>query len=180
MPLRSVVCGTVTIVACLLPPAGQAVRANTEPSRDPHHHKPAATAAAMELPVFQAGLWQYRQTMVKDDSPARRVSMLMKCADPSTEMRTKMAQLESDSCQFAPVARQHNRYTTRWTCLTPEGPMSFRAVLIARGTTGYEYLNEVRTQQGVTRHMTVAARVGDCPGRGAPPMSPNPKPMPRT
>jgi len=180
MPLRSVVCGTVTLVAfCLLPPAGQPVSANTEPSRNPHQ-KPAAIAAAVELPVFQAGLWQYRQTVVKDDSPIRQISMLRKCADPSTEIRTRMAQLESRSCQFAPLAHQHNRYMARWTCPTPQGPMSFRAVLIAKGATGYEYLNEVRTAQGVTRHRIVAARVGECPDRGGPPMNPNLKAMPRT
>lgn len=106
--------------------------------------------------------------------------MLTKCADPSTEMRTRMAQLESSSCRFAPLARQHDRYMAAWTCLTPQGPMSFRAVLIARGTTGYEYVNEVHTAQGMTRHRTIAARVGECPNRGGPPMSPNPKPMPRT
>ena len=59
MPVRSAAFGTLTIVACcLLPPAGQPARANTEPNRSTHHHKPAPqTTAAAGLPVFQAGLW---------------------------------------------------------------------------------------------------------------------------
>lgn len=137
-------------------------------------------AASVQLPVFQAGLWQYRRTVVKSDAPTPHVSMLRKCADPSAEIRTKMTQLESRSCQFAPLAHQRNRYLARWTCATPLGPMSFRAVLIAKGATSYEDLNEMRSTQSVTRQRIEAVRVGECPARDGSQLSPNPKPMPHT
>jgi hypothetical protein len=135
----------------------------------------------VELPAFQAGLWQYRRTVVKDDSPSPRISMLRKCADPSTEIRTKMAQLESRSCQFTPFARQQNRYTASWTCPTPNGPMSFRAVLIVKGVTGYTDLSEMRSAQHVARWRIEAIRIGACPENApSPPSSPSPNPLPRT
>jgi hypothetical protein len=118
---------------------------------------------------------------VKDNSPARRVSLLRRCAEPSAEIRTKMAQLESRSCQFTPFARQQNRYTASWTCPTPEGPMSFRAVLIVKGAAGYTDLSEVRSTQHVSRQRIEAIRIGACP-ENAPstPSSPSSKPLPRT
>ena len=123
----------------------------------------------MELPVFQAGLWVYRRTVVKDSSRTRQVSMLRTCADPSAEMRTKMAQLESRSCQFAPLTRRHGGYFSSWICTTPEGPTRFRSVLIAKGANGYTHLSEMRNAQSVTRQRIEAVRVGECPARGGSP-----------
>jgi len=182
MPVRSAAFGTLTIVACcFLPPAAQPARANSEPSRSPHHHRPAAiTAAGVELPVFQAGLWQYRRTVVKDGSPTPQVSMLRKCADPSTEIREKMAQLKRRSCQFAPLARRRGRYFSSGICPTPEGPTRFRAVLIVRGAGGYTDVSEVRTREHVARQRIEATRIGACPENGpSTPSSPNSKPLPR-
>jgi hypothetical protein len=106
--------------------------------------------------------------------------MLRKCADPSTEIRTKMAQLESRSCQFTPLARQRNRYTASWTCPTPQGPMSFRAVLVVKGATGYTDLSEIRSTQHVARQRIEATRIGACPENGpSTPRTPNFKPRPR-
>jgi hypothetical protein len=133
----------------------------------------------VELPVLQPGLWQYRRTVVKDDSPTRQVSMLKKCADPSTEIRTKMAQLGSRSCRFAPLAHRHGRYFSSWTCPTPLGPTRFRAVLIVRGATGYTDLSEMRAGQSVTRQRIEAAWIGECPGnQHGSPFHPQPKPTP--
>jgi hypothetical protein len=120
----------------------------------------------VELPAFQAGLWQYRRTVVKDDSPSPRISMLRKCADPSTEIRTKMAQLESRSCRFAPLVRRRGRYLSTWICPTPEGPTRFRAVLIVKGATGYTDLSEMRSAQHVARQRIEATRIGACPENG--------------
>jgi hypothetical protein len=180
MSLRSAVFGTLTTVGCcLLPPLGHPAHASTEPPRSTHH-KPATTATpAVELPFFAPGLWEYRRTVVKDDSPSPQISMLRKCADPSTEIRKKMADLGKRSCRFAPLAHRHHRYVSNWTCPTPLGPTRFRAVLIVRGPTGYTDLSEMRTTEHVARQRIDAARIGECPASGLGGQSgPNPQEMP--
>jgi len=168
MPVRSTAFGTLaTALCCLLLPTAQPAHANTEPSRSPEHHKPVQTnAAAVQLPVFQAGLWQYRRTVVNSDSPTPHVSILKKCADPSTEIREKMAQLGHNGCQFAPLARRHGRYISSWTCPTPLGPTTFRAVLIVRGAVRYTDLSEMRAANHFARQRIEAAWIGECSTSG--------------
>ena len=166
MSLRSAVFGLLTLGSCLLPPLGQPADANTEPPRSTSH-PPATTApAAVELPFFQPGLWEYRRTAVKDGSTSPQISMLQMCADPSFEIRKKMAELGKRGCRFAPLTRRHQRYFSRWVCPTPLGPTRFRAVLIVRGTAGYTDLSEMRTTEHVTRQKIEAARIGECPASG--------------
>ena len=168
MPVRSAVFGSLTIVGCcLLPPFAHPARATPGPTPSPHHQKPAKTAAgAVELPFFQPGLWEYRRTVMNDDSPGPQVSMLRKCADPSTEIRQKKAQLESRSCKFAPLARRHGRYISSWTCPTPLGPTKFRAVLIVRGAVRYTDLSEMRAANHFARQRIEAAWIGECSTSG--------------
>jgi hypothetical protein len=105
--------------------------------------------------------------------------MLRKCADPSTEIRKKMAELGKRSCQFAPLAHLWGRYVTSWTCPTPLGPTRFRAVLIVRGAVAYTDLSEMRTAEHVARQRIEAARIGECPASGTvTPGTPHPKPTP--
>ena len=167
MSLRRVLFGTLTLAGCcLLPPFGRPSHANTEPPRSTHH-KPATTAAAaVELPFFEPGLWEYRRTVVKDGVPSPQITMLRKCADPSTEIRSKMAELGKRSCRFAPLTLRHQRYLSRWTCPTPLGPTRFRAVLIVRSPAGYTDLSEMRTTEHVARQRIEAARIGECPASG--------------
>jgi hypothetical protein len=119
--------------------------------------------AVVELPFFEPGMWEYRRTVVKDDYPSPQISMLRKCADPSTEMRRKMAELGKRSCRFAPLAHRKHRYISSWICPTPLGPARFRGVLIVRGTAGYTDLSEMRTTEHVARQRIEAARIGECP-----------------
>jgi hypothetical protein len=180
MPLRSAVFGTLTTVGCcLLAPVGHPAHANTEPPRSTHHKPATKAAAAVELPFFEPGLWEYRRTVVKDDSPGPQVSMLRKCADPSAEIRRKIAELGKRSCRFAPLAHRLHRYISSWTCPTPLGPTRFRAVLTVRGTAGYTDLSEMRTTEHVARQRIEAARIGECPASGHDrQFRPNPQAMP--
>ena len=164
MPVRSAAYGTLAMVGCcLLPPLGHRAHASTEPPRSANH-APATTApAAAEIPFFQPGLWEYRRTMVKDGTPSPQISTLRKCADPSTEIRSKMAELGKRSCRFAPLKYRLHRYFSSWICPTPLGPTRFHAVLIVRGTAGYTDLSEMRTTEHVTRQRIEAARIGECP-----------------
>jgi hypothetical protein len=181
MPVRSAAFGTLAMVGCcLLPPFGHPAHANTELPRSTHH-KPTTMAAAADLPFFEPGLWEYRRTVVKDGVPSARIAMLRKCADPSTEIRTKIAELGKRSCQFAPLKHRPHRYITSWICPTALGPTRFRAVLIVRSPVGYTDLSEMRTREHVSRQRIEAARIGECPASGSDkPFRPNPQPIPRT
>ena len=178
MPIRSAAFGTLMMVGCcLLPSLGHRAHANTEPPRS-SHHKPSTMAAAADLPLFEPGLWEYRRTVMKDSMSSPQVSMLRKCADPTTEIRTKMADLGKRSCQFARPTHRPQRYFSSWICPTALGPTRFRAVLIVRGPAGYTDLSEMRSMQHVTRQRIEAARIGECPASGSDRQSPpNPQAM---
>jgi hypothetical protein len=133
----------------------------------------------VELPFFEPGLWEYRRTLVKDGIPSRQITVLRKCADPSTEIREKMAQLRKRDCQFAPLVHRLHRYNSSWICPTVLGPTRFHAVLIVRGSVGYTDLSEMRTTESVTRQRIEAARIGDCPASGPEKQfRPHPQPPP--
>ena len=178
MSLRSAVLGPLTLGCCLFPGLGQPAHATTEPPHSTHDKPATAAAPAVELPFFQPGLWEYRRTVVQDGVPSPQISMLRKCADPSVEIRRKMAELGKRGCRFAPLTRRHQRYFSRWVCPTPLGPTRFRAVLIVRGTAGYTDLSEMRTTEHVTRQRIEAARIGECPANGpGRQFQPNPQAM---
>jgi len=162
MPIRSDHVATLTILGCCaLAPFGHDARA-----ADPPPPAPAATVA--ELPDFQAGLWEYRRLAVTSDSARPRLDMLRKCADPSGEIRSKKAQLESRGCRFAPFVRRDGRYVSSWTCPTPEGPITYSQMLIVRDRTSYAAISEIRVgRQRVVHQKMQARRLGECP-HGAP------------
>jgi len=166
MPVRSAAFGTLAMVSSwLLPPIGHPAHATTEPSHS-ENHPPAKAPAGAEIPFFQPGLWEYRRTMVKDGTPSPQISTLRKCADPTVEIREKMAELGKRSCRFAPLAHRQHRYFTSWICPTPLGPTRFHAVLIVRGPAGYTDLSEMRTTEHVARQRIEASRIGECPTNG--------------
>jgi hypothetical protein len=122
----------------------------------------------VDLPDFQPGLWEYRRLAVTSDSARPRFATLRKCADPSAEIRSKMAQLESRGCQFAPFVRRDGRYVSTWTCPTPEGPIIYRHMLIVRDRTSYAAISEIRLgRQRVMQQKMQARRLAECP-RGVP------------
>jgi hypothetical protein len=142
--------------------------------------EPGATsaAAAVELPNFQAGLWEYRRTVVKGDTASPQVSTLTKCVDPSAEIRKKMAELKSRNCQFAPLRRHGDSYASSWTCPTTDGAIRFRSVLTVTDPTSYVDMSETRSAQGVIQQKMEARRLGECPAPSvnAPPGSAKPPP----
>jgi hypothetical protein len=163
MPMRSAAFGTLAAMGCcLLPPLGHPAHASHEPPRSTHHKHATLSAPEADLPFFQPGLWEYRRTVVSDASPAPQISILRKCADPSTEIRRKMAQLGHRGCRFAPLAHRRGRYISSWTCPTRLGPTRFRAVLIVRDAARYTDLSEMRAGAQVARQRIEAAWIGEC------------------
>jgi hypothetical protein len=180
--VRSAVFGTLTTVGCaLVSPFGQPAHAITEPPRNGHAGPPTTARAAAELPFFEPGLWEYRRTVVKDGIPSPQISILRKCADPTTEIRTKMVELGKRSCRFAPLTHRPHRYFSSWICPTPLGTSRFRAVLIVRGTVGYTDLSEMRVMEHMTRQRIEAVRIGECPANERERhFRPNPQALPNT
>ena len=162
MPVWSARYRTLTIFGgCAVMLLGQSAR-----GADPPASAPAATTA--ELPDFQPGLWEYRRLAVTSDSARPRLDTLRKCADPSGEIRSKKAQLESRGCQFAPFVRRDGRYVSSWTCPTPEGPIIYRHMLIVTDRTSYAAISEIRLGRQRMMHQKMQARrLGECP-HGAP------------
>jgi hypothetical protein len=122
-----------------------------------------AVAKAAELPLFQAGLWEYRRIVVESGAARPRFATLRKCADPSSEIRRKLAQLKGRQCQFAPVVLRDGGYVSSWTCPTPEGPLTFRHVLIVKDPGSYLAMSETRLGQRVIQQKIEARRLGECP-----------------
>jgi hypothetical protein len=174
MPVRSPQLTTmIAVSACLLVLiTGTAVRAAEPPAAA----APTAGSetSAVELPRFQAGLWEYRRTLVRGDTAKPQVTTIKKCADPAAEMREKIEDLRKKNCQFTPLRRNEDHYLSSWLCPTPSGPMRFRDVLIARDLTSYQDVSETHSAQHVTQQKIEARRLGECPGLGSG------VPMPRT
>ena len=87
--------------------------------------------SAVELRRFQPGLWEYRRTLVSGNSAKPQVSTVRKCADPSADIRKKIADLRKRNCQFTPLRRKQDHYLSSWICQTPKGAMRFHDVLKA-------------------------------------------------
>src|SRR5205807_9210668 len=54
--------------------------------------------AQLSYPVFLPGLWEYRRTLVSEQSAKPQVSTVRKCADPGADSREKMAALRKENC----------------------------------------------------------------------------------
>jgi hypothetical protein len=178
MPVRSPqLTSMIAVGACLLVLiTSTAVRAADPPAAPTRAPAAGSEASAVELPRFQAGLWEYRRTLVRGDTAKPQVTTIRKCADPAAEMREKMADLRKKNCQFAPLKRKQDRYVSSWTCPTSGGLMRFRDVLIAKDATSYQDVSETRSAQRATEQKIEATRLGECPGLGAgAPLRPTPK-----
>jgi hypothetical protein len=178
MTVRSLhLASTIALVGCLLLFSGAPTRAAdpepvatspATPAAAPAAlatPAPAADTAAVELPRFRSGLWEYRRTLMRGGKP--QVSTTRKCADPGADMREKMAQLKKKNCQFAPLRRSNEHYISSWTCQTPTGAMRFRDVLTATDDSSYQDVSETHTAQHISQQKLEARRVGECPGLGA-------------
>ncbi len=161
----------------LLPAAPFSARAANPEQRAPASTAPAATA---QLPDFRPGLWEFRRTLRSGPGAKPQEATLRKCANPGADMREKWADLEKKHCQFTPLIRSDDRYTSSWICPTAAGPIRFRDVLTVRNAHSYEDVSESRSGQKVSEQRIVATRLGECPGLGAavpaPPITKRPPP----
>src|SRR2546423_4495200 len=102
--------------------------------------EPVQDTAAVELPSFRPGLWEYRRTLMRSGGP--QVSTTRKCTNPGGEMREEIAELQQKNCQVAPLKRSRQHYISSWVCQTPSGAMRFRDVLTATDDSSYQDVGE--------------------------------------
>jgi len=124
---------------------------------------PAQSAADMGLPSFHSGKWQYQRSVISGSGGTPRQATISKCADPSQEMRSKLAELKQKGCRFSPTTHAGTTYSTTWTCPAHGGLLSLSQVITVTGESSYEDSTEARFQDQVTRTRIVATRVGECP-----------------
>jgi hypothetical protein len=176
--VRSVSAATILISSLLLV-AGPRWAASAEPTSRPpavaetpqpprvtSPTRGAAATAGSDLPHFQPGLWEYRQTVMNPGAGKPQVRTLQKCSDPTTEFKQKMAELEKKGCQFLPTERNQQGYVSQWTCPTSAGPVRFRDVLISQSDTTYQTVSEAHTGEQVVHSTVDAVRLGECAAGG--------------
>jgi len=156
---------------------------------------PPQSGAEADVPALQPGMWQYERTVTSRNrtppgqpslAPSKPVqTKVSKCANPTEEMRNKIAELKKKGCRFLPTVHTGNTYRASWACPTHGGVLALAQVLTVENDRGYEDDSEARFEEQVTRTKIVATRVGDCPLLPAvptqrhrpPPLSP-PRPSP--
>jgi hypothetical protein len=128
----------------------------------------ASPSAAVELPTFKPGMWQYqRTTMVAGARGKPANTTVRKCSDPNKEIRDKRAQMKEKGCQFAPMSREGSHYRSTFMCPVKGGSLTMSEVITVKGDSSYQEAHESRYGKQVTHTTIVATRVGECSPTGA-------------
>ena len=120
------------------------------------------SAADLGLPSFQPGNWQYQRSVISATGAAPRQATISKCANPSQEMRNKLAELKQKGCRFSPTTHTGNSYSTSWTCPARGTLLAMTQVITVTSDSSYEDSTEARLQEQITRTKIVATRIGEC------------------
>jgi hypothetical protein len=130
-------------------------------------------SAAVDLPAFQPGMWEYtRTTQVTGARSKPESATVRKCSDPNREMREKLARMKQKGCQVAPMTRQDNHYRSSFSCPMKGASLRMSDVITVKNAASYEYANETHYGERHTHTTIVAHRVGEC----SPPAAHSPNP----
>ncbi len=163
LPARPVAPFTAVLLAAL-----SGVRAADVPAPTVRTPAPAAapaqaeSAADLGLPSFQPGNWQYQRSVISATGAAPRQATISKCADPSQEMRSKLAELKQKGCRFSTTTHTGDSYSTSWTCPARGTLLVMTQVITVTSDSSYQDSTEARLQEQITRTKIVATRVGEC------------------
>jgi Protein of unknown function (DUF3617) len=184
-PLNLSLAGPVVPFAAVLVSALSSVRAAdvpapapTVPASSPATAPAAESAADLGLPSFQPGNWQYQRSVISATGAAPRQATISKCANPSQEMRNKLAELKQKGCRFSPTTHTGNSYSTSWTCPARGTLLVMTQVITVTSDSSYEDSTEARLQEQITRTKIVATRVGECSPLAGVPKKHRPRPPP--
>jgi hypothetical protein len=122
------------------------------------------SAADVQWPELEPGLWQFTRTMTTAGKPT--TIERQGCADPVAEWEKQHEASGRAGCAVETVKAAADRYVTTADCRLPNaGEGSSRSTALIKGADAYEVTVEntgVLAKSGEREHL-VARRLGDCP-----------------
>lgn len=118
--------------------------------------------AADELPVFRAGLWEFRRSVDSGDGkPATLTNQ--KCANPTEDMQKKSESMMAAGCKPTPITRRGNLYSFSLKCNLQGVDVQSKSVITVEGDSAYQVDAESKQGSRTTREQLFARRIGNCP-----------------
>jgi len=118
--------------------------------------------AADELPVFRAGLWEFKRSVDGGDGkPATLTNQ--KCTNPTEDMQKKTESMMTAGCKSTPVSKSGNLYTFSLQCKIQGVDIQSRSVITVESDSAYKVDAESKQGSKTTREQLTARRIGNCP-----------------
>ena len=118
--------------------------------------------ATDELPVFRAGLWEFKRSV--DGGDGKPVTLTnQKCTNPTEDMKKKTESMAQSGCQLTPVSKSGNMYTFSVKCTIQDVSLQSKSVITAESDTAYKVDAETRTGGKTTRELLAARWISSCP-----------------
>ena len=115
-----------------------------------------------ELPVFRAGLWEFKRSV--DGGDGKPVALTnQKCTNPTEDMKKKTESMAQSGCQPSPVSKSGNLYTFSLKCTIQGVAFQSRSVITAENDSAYKVDAETKQSGKTTREQLTARRIGNCP-----------------
>lgn len=118
--------------------------------------------AADELPVFRAGLWEFKRSV--DGGDGKPVALTsQKCTNPTEDMQKKTASMMTAGCESTPVTKRGNLYSFSLECKIQGVEIRSKSVITVESDSAYEVDAESKQGGKSTREQLSARRIGNCP-----------------
>jgi hypothetical protein len=118
--------------------------------------------AADELPVFRAGLWEFKRSVDGGDGkPATLTNQ--KCTNPTEDMQKKSEAMMAAGCKPTPVTRSGNLYSFSLKCKLQGVDIQSKSLITYQSDSAYKVDAESKQGNRTTREQLTARRIGNCP-----------------
>lgn len=118
--------------------------------------------AADELPVFRAGLWEFKRSV--DGGDGKPVTLTsQKCTNPTEDMQKKTEGMMAAGCKPTPVTKSGNLYSFSLKCKLQGVDVESRSVIKVDSDSAYTVDAESKQGSKTTREQLSARRIGNCP-----------------
>jgi len=122
----------------------------------------AATAHAVDWPVFKPGLWTFERSRATAGSTRDKVTRT-ECADPTVDQQAEIDRLTEAGCEFTIVTRSGSTYRYSATCRLSGTSSTSESVLDVESDEAYTITIESVVDGGRITEVLRARRIGDCP-----------------
>jgi len=118
--------------------------------------------AADELPVFRAGLWEFKRSV--DGGDGKPVTLTnQKCTNPTEDMQKKTESMMTAGCKSTPISKRGNLYSFSLKCKIQGVDIQSRSVITVESDSSYKVDAESKQGDKSTREQLAARRIGNCP-----------------